>query len=51
MSSDFTSASAQQSVEVDRVDIFDQHLVSPSFEHDRYASDHAAVKAVVDIIR
>lgn len=51
VSSDFTSASAQQSVEVDRVDIFDQHLVSPSFEHDRYASDHAAVKAVVDITR
>ncbi|MGR5252480.1 endonuclease/exonuclease/phosphatase family protein [Vibrio astriarenae] len=46
LSNEFVSQHPKQALQVEQVSIYDRHLVTPSFETDRYASDHAAVKGL-----
>ncbi|MDR9830217.1 endonuclease/exonuclease/phosphatase family protein [Vibrio sp. FNV 38] len=47
LSGEFSSQSKLRRGKVVSVEVLDKHLISPSFEHDQFASDHASVKVTI----
>ncbi|QPL55990.1 endonuclease/exonuclease/phosphatase family protein [Vibrio navarrensis] len=47
LSEEFFSSNAEKVAEISRIAVWDQHLVSPNFADDQFASDHAFVSVTL----